>query len=120
MRRHIEEVSPQVATYGTAGFFGMDMFYQGIHDHGVASLCPIVLTPKHQIREVATARAKHKASSTSSRLAVLRKIGREIYDNSRTVFVGQLLTVIGGFFAAVPLFFKILMPSRSAKLVRKI
>jgi uncharacterized protein YbcC (UPF0753/DUF2309 family) len=51
-RRHLEEVAPEVTTYGFAGFFGVPMAYLGIDDIRPRPLCPIVVTPGHLVEEI--------------------------------------------------------------------
>ena len=51
-RRHLEELAPEVTTYGFAGFFGVPMAYQGIDDIRPRPLCPIVVNPGHLVEEV--------------------------------------------------------------------
>ncbi|MBF0184608.1 MAG: DUF2309 domain-containing protein [Magnetococcales bacterium] len=51
-RRHLEEVAPELETLGAAGFFGVPIYWQGLDDHRFSALCPVVVTPVHQIREL--------------------------------------------------------------------
>ena len=45
IRRHLEEIAPEIETLGAAGFYGVAVDYAGIDDaHGV-SLCPVVVKP---------------------------------------------------------------------------
>src|SRR5690606_4657490 len=41
LRRHLEEVLPDTQTMGFAGFFGVAMAYQGLHDVRPRALCPV-------------------------------------------------------------------------------
>jgi uncharacterized protein YbcC (UPF0753/DUF2309 family) len=54
LRRHLEEVDPDVETFGAAGFFGVAMRYLGLGDAVPTLLCPIVQDPPFLVAEVAT------------------------------------------------------------------
>ena len=51
LRRHLEELDPRIATFGTAGFFGFDFAYCGAGDAIASKHCPAPIAPRHLVVE---------------------------------------------------------------------
>jgi hypothetical protein len=115
-RRHFEELGPGFETFGTAGFFGVPMYYRGIDDWHAAPLCPIVMRPRHTVVEL----PEHGAQSFHEFHRTLRRrVGQfagGVSTGSRTLLRGGLFTAFAGAVAAVPLVARVAFPRLSARL----
>jgi uncharacterized protein YbcC (UPF0753/DUF2309 family) len=117
-RRHLEELSPEVETFGVAGFFGVAMYYRGVADAHYRPLCPVVVKPRHYVRERA---AYSLTSSSRQRTETRRLLGtalRHWHQSSRGL-LGGIATAMLGSLASVPLLTRILLPRLTARINRR-
>jgi uncharacterized protein YbcC (UPF0753/DUF2309 family) len=118
IRRHLEEVAPDVETFGAAGFYGVAMYFRGAADAHFGPLCPIIITPKHWVAEQVV---DGLASASERRALARRALGRashRVHQDSRTFALGTLLTGLVGVLASFPLVARILFPRLTARLRR--
>lgn len=115
-RRHLEEVAPDVETFGTAGFYGVPMYYRGAADAHFAALCPVVIKPTRWVVEDVV----YNLEETHRRRAVARRAlgtaSRRVHVGSRNFAAGAILATGAGALATVPLVARILFPRFSAQL----
>ncbi|MBI1838098.1 MAG: DUF2309 domain-containing protein [Flavobacteriia bacterium] len=52
LRRHIEEIDSTIETFGTAGHFNLEFYYQPTLSKFYSKVCPVILTPKVLIKEI--------------------------------------------------------------------
>jgi uncharacterized protein len=84
LRRYLEELDPGVETFGAAGFFGIDFLYQGLDDAYPVAQCPVIIKPKHLIRESGLQAKPEKDSKVDSI--------SHLHFKSHSVFRGWLYT----------------------------
>ena len=97
IRRYIEEGHPGVQTFGTAGFFGVEFYFQPFGSTFRTKVCPAPVTPKFLIKEQA-----NKAKSDKEYHFDTRSYG---------LVFGWILTHTMGFWSALKLAFAIFKPS---------
>lgn len=98
-RRYIEELIPDSETYGTAGFFNVEFYFQPEHGKFYTKVCPPSLTPKVLIKEY---EAKKRHSSEW-----------HLNKKENVVFADWLISQTLGFFSALKLAKNIFKPSDS-------
>ncbi len=109
-RRHLEELAPDVETFGTAGFFGIPMYYRGAADAHFTALCPIVIRPQHWVVEdvVFSMEDIHRTRTRARR--VLGTATHSLHVGTRSSVTGAILSTLVGPLATVPLLSRILFP----------
>lgn len=108
-RRHLEEVEPEVETLGTAGFYGVAMYYQGASDAHPRPLCPIAIRPAHYVEEVAVG-AQPGGPLAGSRRREAAWFGKALHFGSATLVGGAIVTTVLGPLSIVPLVLRVLFP----------
>ncbi|HKK92895.1 MAG TPA: DUF2309 domain-containing protein, partial [Longimicrobiales bacterium] len=71
LRRALEQVAPRTQTIGFAGFFGVALDYQPVGETRRQALCPVLLTPGAEAREVVIG-----DEAESERLGLVRGLRR--------------------------------------------
>lgn len=103
IRRHLEKEDPNCSTFGTAGFFNVEFFFQPESSNFHTKVCPAPVTPKYLIREV---------QNTNRQKSDLH-FGK----HSHGLITGWFLTHTFGFWSALRLFFTVFKPSANAAAV---
>jgi uncharacterized protein YbcC (UPF0753/DUF2309 family) len=114
MRRAIEEVDPQVETFGAAGFFGVAVDYQGIDDPHGAAFCPVTIKPRHSVLERPHEEDQELLEQRRWRRRILGRLMQNSFVSSRTLMRGWLSTTTLGLLSAFPLIGQLLAPRRYA------
>jgi hypothetical protein len=113
LRRHLEELCPDVETYGAAGFFGVAVAYQDANEPRPVPLCPVLVTPKHLVtRQSSPKAAKNAALSFPKKAAQLPEL---IHLHGRRLWFGQLVHLAAGVLGAVELLVRTAAPGLTKK-----
>ncbi|MBX3413321.1 MAG: DUF2309 domain-containing protein [Pirellulales bacterium] len=116
-RRHLEEVEPACETYSAAGFYGVAMYYRGLADAHDLPLCPVIIKPKHFVREEVAYSFEQSNRRRAETRRVLGHASHRFHLGSRG-FLGGVLTAIIGSFASFPLVARVLLPRLTAQISR--
>ena len=117
-RRHLEEIEPEVETFGAAGFYSVAMYYRGVDDAHFVPLCPIVVRPQHWVEEnVVYTQGDHHRRRTQARRAI-GMASHQFHVGSRTFAGGALLAAGLGALASIPLVARVLFPRLTAQIRR--
>lgn len=82
IRRHLEGVG-DYQTYGIAGFFGVPVSFMELGKGSEVHLCPVLLTPKNLVMEIAVAEGDEDVAA----LTVLEKVFHELKESVLSPFV---------------------------------
>lgn len=110
LRRHLEEINPAIETFGAAGFFGIDFFYQGLDDAYPVAQCPNIITPKHLIKESNS--ASHSGDKTKPKKLT------HMHFTAHSMFRGWLYTQTLGIGYAVKMAWDVFRPGSKLPNIR--
>src|SRR6185437_13877241 len=114
IRRALEELDPEIETFGAAGYFGVAVDYQGIDDPQGAAYCPVVIQHGHAVLEQPKEEDTALLESRRWRRRLLGLLMRNSFLSSRSLALGWLSTTVLGMLSAVPLIGHLLAPRRYA------
>jgi uncharacterized protein YbcC (UPF0753/DUF2309 family) len=114
-RRHLEEVEPACETLGTAGFFNVAMYHEGVTDAHPRPLCPVMIRPDHYVAEIET--DGHGLMRHTRRLhrRAAGFLGYNVHLGSRLPMRGAVLVTAFGWLALVPLVLRVVFPWLSSR-----
>ena len=108
-RRHFEEVGGN-ETFGFAGFFGVPLCFQGFGSEQETDQCPVLLKPKHIVKEIPRA-YQGKAAEKFLERQHLAKTGHALlHDLKENVITPYVMVEAIGWFFGFRLFGQTLMP----------
>jgi uncharacterized protein YbcC (UPF0753/DUF2309 family) len=114
LRRHLEEIRPDVETFGYAGFFGIAMAYQGIEDIRPRPLCPVAVRPTHYVSERAL--DANEALAFAEKRRRRGRVTHSIGLGSKMLTRGGLVSALFGLLAVIPLVGRSLFPRSTERL----
>jgi uncharacterized protein len=114
-RRHLEEVEPTCETYGTAGFFRVAMYHQGLSDAHPRPLCPVAIRPEHYVAEIDPESDRLAGRSRRLQRRAAGYLGYNVHLGSRLPVRGAVLMTAFGWLALVPLVLRVVFPWLSSR-----
>ena len=115
LRRNLEEVEPQVETFGAAGFFSVPMYFRSSSDAHYIPLCPVVIKPQHFVDEIGTLSQQELQRRQAEARRVLGYASHRIHLGSRTLAAGIVTSLLGSL-ASLPMVARVLAPRLTSQL----
>ncbi|HXW08192.1 MAG TPA: DUF2309 domain-containing protein [Vicinamibacterales bacterium] len=114
-RRHLEEIEPACETFGTAGFFNVAMYHQGVTDAHPRPLCPVAIRPTHYVAEIEAGESRLLQRTRRLHRRAVGFLGYNVHLGSRLPMRGAVLMTAFGWLALVPLVLRVLFPQLSSR-----
>jgi uncharacterized protein YbcC (UPF0753/DUF2309 family) len=120
-RRHLEHLNPHIETLGAAAFFGVVMNWNSVEDDKAVALCPVVVTPEHEITEIPKEGHEKELASYQKRYGLrIRLQDKVLQETRRGLFASTALMVANAPIAVAILAGKAIAPLAWNRTVRKI
>jgi hypothetical protein len=116
LRRYLEESDVGIETFGTVGFFGVDMNYVKINHPRKIPQCPVVIKPRKIVKEVPKPSFKMKYLKAQKASINLGRAQLINYYSGRTLIRGFFSTLFLGIPSLIPLSLRILSPAKAKAL----
>jgi len=121
IRRHLEELNPSIETLGAAGFFGVAINWRGHDDERVTPLCPVVVTPAHEINEMVAEPDMATKQRHNRRRSLRIRIKELIFQGTRrNLITAPLLIVLAAPLTLLTLCGKSFAPRQHGKLIDRL
>ncbi len=114
-RRHLEEVEPACETFGTAGFFNVAMYHEGVTDAHPRPLCPVAIRPEHYVAEIEAGGDRLMQRTRRLHRRAAGFLGYNVHLGSRLPLRGAVLMTAFGWLALVPLVLRVVLPWLSSR-----
>ncbi|WP_448529613.1 YbcC family protein [Raineya sp.] len=103
IRRYVEKFC-NAQTFGTAGFFNFEFYFQPEHSRFYTKSCPAPVEPKYLIKETETRKRHHDKDI-------------HFHRNTKNLFGGWIISQTLGFWSALQMAWNILKPSQTPAMV---
>ncbi len=124
LRRHVEEVNPQLETLGAAAHYGIFMNWRGLDDKEAGPLCPVipvVIIPAHEVREIEQAGHEQQRAAHDQRHTRRMRWARRLHqDTRRGLILPALLAAAAAPATLAILGGKLLAPARMGRWAKKL
>jgi uncharacterized protein YbcC (UPF0753/DUF2309 family) len=108
-RRQLEEIGGN-ETFGFAGFFGVPICYQGFSSEQQTDQCPVLLKPKHVVKEIPRASQGKAAEKFLERQKIAKTGHSLLHDLKENVVTPYVMVEAIGWFFGFKLFGQTLQP----------
>lgn len=113
-RRHLEEIEPNIETFGAAGFYSVAMYFRGVADAHFIPLCPVVIKPKHYVCETTSLTFQDADRRRAETRKALGRASHTVHIGSRGL-IGGMATAVLGSVASIPMVARVLFPWLTAR-----